>query len=1131
MTRDSSLPGGVTGDAPIPSARPAPDDEQASESASRTVPSERPGDRGPPSRLRLVASVAVVLGVVLLLAFAPLSGLVGRPPAPSPALPTDLGKGPKIPGVSSGIQVVPAGLPAGTRIHTLADVRAYAVAALGPAGADTLTATLNGPVSLNTTVAGIQNGIGGVYPYRYPSMETLLDAVPPDGLRSGGTALGAALTVLAAERRSPLDRTHTLENAAPAAFAVLDRVRAGGACAPQLDLLLLLAGDGSTDHAIVAREQRQAEGACPHDATPAWLVGQAQLHNDPVTVPYSPPGMGRTSDGATTMARLVNDHPTGIGALTGLGDAYLAAGLRLNDSEPFTARRYLRQAVDAYQRAVRQGGHHAAAPGLARALIMLGDPSEAIPLLAPYVGSSPSPGPFLEMLIAAQEAAHRYADAQSSARRLADLGTQAYPDGNALIPVPVGSDTYDVNTLKDRSLALSLGADRLRPLDDMLIGAGGAGGGVDNVAFIPPFRDAPGLTGTNAACASWTWRRDAVLAGHPADALQSWSGVDVYVRPSWLNCNSSDALQAVAEFLTVGRKALQNGSSDTPADDWQNLLRWAGDLPRARTFVGDWESVRGDSSYLPALRAGEIAFLQRRFDDAAAEFDLAGRRARLVQWNDDLTVARAGLDRGAALKAGGRTAEAEAALRPLVTLGVQGFSYNKTVNGNSTGFATVSYHSSAQLADQERESGQLRAAVEDYTAALSWEDQLHGLPPDAHLEALDNNAALAHLGLGDTARAAALETAALNVDPQNSVFLMTAGFIADRRNATAEAVRWDRAALQSDPGAYPVANDLGVELARQGHDAQAREALRQAVGARPDYALGWFNLGVLESSMGPTHLLAAQHAFGTAYGLDPALRDRRHELTIDGKVYRTALDVSKPLPPGWSFAQLQRPAPVAAVGLLALLGVAVGLARSADRGGTEIAGTWLDAGTRRLEKLPLTARFRHAGWALLATVAAFVFAALHRSTDPTALVVYALGVLVLSATVMTVREVIARRAGVALTQRSWLPGILLGLATGAAGFPWAPLPVVETETEDDAGIARVHLAAPVTLAVISLLLFLEFVWAHTPLVQWWALASLIMSASMLLPVGPLDGAHVGKAGIAAGAGVVATAVLVAVGLL
>src|SRR4051812_10996203 len=75
VTRDSSLPGGVTGDAPIPSARPAPDDEQASESASRTVPSERPGDRGPPSRLRLVASVAVVFGLVLLLAFAPLSGL------------------------------------------------------------------------------------------------------------------------------------------------------------------------------------------------------------------------------------------------------------------------------------------------------------------------------------------------------------------------------------------------------------------------------------------------------------------------------------------------------------------------------------------------------------------------------------------------------------------------------------------------------------------------------------------------------------------------------------------------------------------------------------------------------------------------------------------------------------------------------------------------------------------------------------------------------------------------------------------------------------------------------------------------------------------------------------------------
>ena len=49
-----------------------------------------------------------------------------------------------------------------------------------------------------------------------------------------------------------------------------------------------------------------------------------------------------------------------------------------------------------------------------------------------------------------------------------------------------------------------------------------------------------------------------------------------------------------------------------------------------------------------------------------------------------------------------------------------------------------------------------------------------------------------------------------------------------------------------------------------------------------------------------------------AYSLDPALQDHRPEMTIDASVYRTALDLSKPLPPRWSICQLQQPVPAAA---------------------------------------------------------------------------------------------------------------------------------------------------------------------------------------------------------------------------
>jgi cellulose synthase operon protein C len=57
------------------------------------------------------------------------------------------------------------------------------------------------------------------------------------------------------------------------------------------------------------------------------------------------------------------------------------------------------------------------------------------------------------------------------------------------------------------------------------------------------------------------------------------------------------------------------------------------------------------------------------------------------------------------------------------------------------------------------------------------------------------------------------------------------------------------------------------------------------------------------------------------------------------------------------------------------------------------------------------------------------------------------------------------------------------------------------------------------------------VWLHTPLTEAWAIAAVIMSASTLPPIGPLDGARVGKAGITAGVGIAGGALLVGLGLI
>jgi tetratricopeptide (TPR) repeat protein len=161
---------------------------------------------------------------------------------------------------------------------------------------------------------------------------------------------------------------------------------------------------------------------------------------------------------------------------------------------------------------------------------------------------------------------------------------------------------------------------------------------------------------------------------------------------------------------------------------------------------------------------------------------------------------------------------------------------------------------------------------------------------------------------------------------------MTQGFVHDRPRRTDAAISADRAALAADPGAYPAANDLGVELAREHHDKQAARALRQAVGAKPAYALAWFNLGVVLSRMGPRHAPAAQGAFAHAFRLDGSLRDRPHHPMIDEGVYRTGLDVSRPLPAAWSLSRVHTGTPVPAVGLLAAILLALGLARLAASG-------------------------------------------------------------------------------------------------------------------------------------------------------------------------------------------------------
>ena len=919
--------------------------------------------------------------------------------------------------------------------------------------------------------------------------------------------------------------------AAQAAFAVLDRTRSSGGCDGQLDLLLLVAGDQFTTSGILADEQRRTAAACPNDPTPGWIVGQAQLRHLGLELAQRPTHVyeatrGELAAAIATFQDLTRRFPRDTAAVTGLGDAYLRAGLRLLYSQPFTARQDLRVAVAQYNRAAALGAAHDADLGRARALVGLGESQRAVGIVAPLVASSPRPGGALEVLLAADEGARDFAGAETVARRLVQTGPTTYPSAVAFYPAP---ESDVLGSPAEAWLPLSMGAETLTPLQAVLVPPGGAGGSVQDLSFIPQYREDTDLTTPLTYCPSLAWRRDAILAGHAAPALDSWPDEFFGTRPgeSTNSCASLNHLQGIAELVAQRHITETALSKDDLTDKWQNLLRWAGDLPTARKVATTWAATAGDRSELPALRLGEIAFLQHDFNEAAAQFGIAAQRVRRLRYDDDLAVYQAELNRGAALFAAGRNAEAVALLRPLVQLGTKGYAYQGSKHNTdpADSFAAVSYFAAEQLADYESTTGDLHAAVDDYNTAVSWTSELSGL--GIRPEVLHNNLALADLGLGATDVAASEVAKALQLDPMDPAFLMTAGFIADRAGHTAEAADYDRRALQSDPGAFPAANDLGVELAREHHDAAAVSALRQAIGADPSYALGWFNLGVLEGRRGPLHLPASQGAFAKAFALDATLKDRRHDLTIDASVYRTALDLSKPLPPHWTLADTQQAVPVATAGLLAVFLLAAGLARSSSPGGTDLAKQWLEPLGERLDGMRGLNRLRHPAWAVATTLVTFLLAYLRHAGGPTEIAAYALGVIVLAAAAMYARVVVAARAKVMTAQTSWLPGLAFGLGTGALGLPWAPLPVVKTNTES----ARVHLAAPLALAGLSVVLFVESAWLGVPLTQSFAVTALVMAGSTLLPIGPLDGAHVGKAGVAAAAGVVGGAVLVTLGII
>ncbi|WP_132217269.1 hypothetical protein [Kribbella steppae] len=1100
------------------------------------------------ARAATLTDIVIGLAVVVLLGFAPAVWVATerQPRPPDSVMELADGKPTSQGGV---VKELPAGVPRAITAQTPESLGRLATAALGARGAQRLLRLLSarepGDSLVWTTVAGSH---GVTYPYRYPAMARILDQAPASGFAKNGAALGAAMIRLASRVDAEGERKYV--NAGPAAFAVLYRASSARDCDARLNLLLLLAAEDLPRDKIVRAEAERAMEACPNDPTPGWILGQFQsLRAQQIDVPDIPvPEVVHAKEALATFDTLVEQYPDSPDALAGAADAHVREGERIAARQPFAARHQFRLAFQLYGRASSGSGSAEIEAGLARALLGLGEPSAAAHLLR-HATATATPGFRMELLIHAEEAAHDFKSAQHTARHLSDLGTVAYPQGRGLLATPASGVSFEGDDLAIP--AVSVGLERFDPFEATLQPFEGGGGAVvDDVSYIPIYREDSGYVGTMASCPEWEWRRDAILAKNAKEALvglpKDLRFKDVRRgRRCWATF-AFEAGSVAADgstprdliLLEAGQDVdeLRPGLVDDVYDRRQNMWRWAGDLDRASNVIEDWLATAPASAQLPMLRLGEVRYLQGRYDASAAAFRAAGRRIRQAQWDDDLGVYQADLAAAAALIRAGRREEGLLLLDRVAGSAERGAAYQKQVVEKDKGysvsdeFAAVAYHARTLLADTERDTGGLATALESYQAAgemlkvIEQADfQLIGHRP----ERLYANQAVAELAAGRVSEANTSIVRALQVDPMNPAFLMTAGFIADRAGQRDAAIDYNRRALESDPGAFPAANDLGVQLALEGRDDDAVAALRQAVYAKADYALAWFNLGVVYADMGPRYILHSQGAFARAIELDPELAERKHELTIDSNIYRTDLDLSKPLPPRWSFAELERFAPAASTGLLALLLLAVGVARSTSKETQDVASHWVDTITQALRRLPLVNRLRAPKWALGLTLVLFLTTMVRQGwTGLWGLAVAGLAIAALAAAAIRSRILAANLTSSAVSQESWPPGMVLGIAATAAGSPWAQLPVISTDRSNN----QIHAAAPVTLAAVTGVLLLETVWFAVPLTKSMAITALIMSASTLLPIPPLDGAKLGKTGLLAGAGVIGAGTLVILGL-
>jgi Flp pilus assembly protein TadD len=1011
---------------------------------------------------------------------------------------------------------------------------------LGPREGPVLVRLASQPGSLRAP------GPGGTLPtvetpLRFPAVERLLRRGLAAPLNAQATAaandLGALLIDAATMPEADSGYGGAFPQAGEVAFVVLDRARAQGACDPQLNLAFILAASAMPRAPEAEAALRRAARDCPGDPTPLWLLGEYQSESAVV------PSTG-SSDGAlasletqrpfATFALLRHRFPHSAAGWAGAGDAELRVAYQIV-SQPFTARAYFRRALDFYLAAQRVEPTPEIATGMARAYAGLRQYHAAATAQQTAVAGRSDEALLQARLVEYLERDDAFGQAAVAAWPL--TRTPRFPVGEGRMMPGYPPDEEEVSA-QEVDGPLSIGVGRFTPASIELGDTGSTTSpAVSYLPFLPVYHEVEGVTGYSRWCPAWSLRRDEILAGRPAAALAGLLGRPAKsIRPGVAVCPTAprDLLAGIAAYEAGQRPRAEQLLEREPPESYaeephaplarlddarQNLWRFAGDFQRARAAAAEWRAAApGEAQAF--VNAGEIEYFAGRYDPAARLFAHATWLLRTAAAMPTVAEAEALLLRGVVLARAGREAEALRTLEAAEATAesAQGAERHATAAGETESSeegngknALLAYNALAQIGYEDLAAHHFALAAEAYEAALEHFGKSETTTPNPAEEHIDpyiatyDDLSIAQAQIGKLHEAAASARLAVAPDPMDPLTLATQGHVMAQLGRYREARAALLTAVEQLPSQFSAWNDLGYVEDRLGRPAAAVRDFRHAVGADSRYALGWFNLGVELERQGLLHALAAQGAFGRAIAVEPSLSSRGHRLSLDDHVYITNLDLSKPLPPNWSFTTVEKRPLAGSLGLVLLLVATLQLGRAlaGGQGGGAKTTEWLLQATQTLSRrLPGRGALAPAAVAVTATLLVFLLPLLRSgAANLVEATLLLLGVGAIVAAIWRSRVLVARRRKIALTQRGWPPAIAVSIIAAALGIAWAPLPIASTDSD----AAAVHWVGPVLATAIALALLTLSTLLHVPIAQTLAGAALVMAASMLIPIKPLDG--------------------------